>query len=206
MIHFSAFSAAAVASAAALAFAAALTACADVAVADSNVGTQNAAVTFAPRSVQFFQGTVTTSSLDGATPFGAPVPSLVRRVVDPAASRVIEEVHQRGQTFVTILKRVHGELDTADNLVFTAADTAGSFHGIVTFADQALSAWSYDLEVTSPTAGHLGGSLPGDGARIDPVSGVLTVRKIFSDKVLVREEYQPITERAYEDALAALVP
>ncbi len=47
------------------------------------------------REVQYFEGNIVTSSLDGSTVYGPPVSALVYRVVDPQKDRVIEIVHQR---------------------------------------------------------------------------------------------------------------
>jgi hypothetical protein len=158
---------------------------------------------------QYFRGQVVFSTLDGSTTFGPPTLSLVRRVADPAHDRVIEAVTEHGQTFVTIMKR-------KDGLVFSADDTAGTFHGTLTYADDALTSWSYDIEVkpapscaadgspatAAPT--HLTGSLPDNGGRI--TANGLTIRKIFDGQTLASESFQPITEAEYNDALASLVP
>lgn len=68
-------------------------------------GILNAKQTPVARQVQYFEGQILTSSLDGEKVYGPSVSSLVQRIVDPAKDRIIEIVHQRGRAFVTILKR-----------------------------------------------------------------------------------------------------
>ena len=114
---------------------------------------------------------IVTSSIDGATTFGPPVSVLVYRVVDPEKSRVIEIVHQRGKAFVTVMKRTNG-------LIFNAQDTENSFQGTLTYSDESLSAWSYDINVSKPQQGKLSGNLPENGGKIDLKNGSLSIRKL----------------------------
>ena len=154
----------------------------------------SAPATAAP-AVRYFKGKIQRTSADGRIPYGPAFSSLARRAVDLKVGRISECVLQEGKVFVTTLTA------TATPLVYSASDASGSFTGTVTFEDATLSAWSYDLQVTKPTAGHLTGDLGnGGGARIDAKSGVMTITKFWDDKVRIHEEYQPISKAEYSAA------
>ena len=93
-----------------------------------------------------------------------------------------------------------------NDLVFKAQDTEKSFQGTLTYPDKSLSAWSYDLDVSKPQQGKLSGNLPDNGGKIDQKTGILSIRKLWNNEVLITEKYNPVSESEYEDKLSALVP
>ena len=97
------------------------------------------------------------------------------------------------------MKRTNG-------LIFNAQDTENSFQGTLTYSDESLSAWSYDINVSKPQQGKLSGNLPENGGKIDLKNGSLSIRKLWNNEVLITEKYKPISQGEYEDKISALVP
>jgi hypothetical protein len=111
----------------------------------------------APRaaSVEWFVGTMTTTSPDGATPYGPPARVAARRAVDPARGAIEEQVVHPGEALpTTTLRRVAGSNR------FEATDAAGSFTGTLELRgpEWAWDAWSYDLSMADGS-----GRLRGEG-------------------------------------------
>jgi hypothetical protein len=149
--------------------------------------------------IQFFKGNIQRSSVDGKTPYGPQFESVVRRQVDLNIGKIIECVFQEGKVFISEMTR------TSDPLIFSATDTAGSFNGNLVFEDADALAWSYDIQVTKPSPGRITGSLAdGNGARIQPNTGKMTITKIWNDQVRIQEEYSAITETEYSNFLSQL--
>jgi hypothetical protein len=78
-------------------------------------------------SVNYYQGTSTTTSPDSSTPCGPPAAVLVRRHVDPAARVIKERVMNDGRAFPTTLRQMEGG-------EFRASDEGETFAGTVTFS------------------------------------------------------------------------
>lgn len=147
--------------------------------------------------VQYFAGKVQPSSLDGKTPYGPAVDSTVRRIVNRQDGIVIECVLQKGQMFYTTISR------TSRPLVYSVRDSGDSFNGTLTFKDETLSAWSYDIQVTKPNQGHITGSLPDHGATILPQEKKMLIKKLWDNRVLITEEYDSIAEADYLQQVTA---
>lgn len=148
---------------------------------------------------QHFSGTVQRTSADGHTPYGPPFSSLVKRTMSADSAQVTECVLQEGKVFVTELTR------TAEPLVYTVTDSAGSFTGRLIFEDKSLMAWSYDIRVLKPQPGQiLGGLRDGNGARIDARTGQMTITKIWNGQVRLREDYKAISREEYNKAFDAV--
>lgn len=152
----------------------------------------------AATSVRYYEGTSTTTSPDGATPYGPPVAVLVRRQVDPAAQRIEEHVINEGRAFPTTLRQTQGE-------EFSASDEGETFHGTVTFSgpDWAWTSWTYDLTMSDGS-----GTLRGSGTL--SAEGIDT-EKMFhgpdgSAQALIVEHLRPIDEATYERMLSEATP
>lgn len=145
---------------------------------------------------QFFAGKIQTSSVNGVTPYGPPYDSLVHRIVDHKVSTIIECVYQQGRMFNTTMKR------TSNPLAFSVHDSDDSFSGVLTFADETLSSWSYDINVLKPNQGKISGQLPDYGAKIDLKEKTVLIKKIWNQQVLITERYQVIDQAMYSEQLA----
>lgn len=152
----------------------------------------------APES-QFFSGSVQMGSADGTIPYGPSYTSLVHRIVDKKNDHITECVSQQGATYVT-------EIDsTLKPLVFSVRDTTGNFTGTVTYSDQTLSAWSYDISVLKPQPGRITGNLPAMGGRIDAMTGKMSIKKLWNNSVLFSEGYEAVSESRYKAELVNMV-
>ena len=146
--------------------------------------------------IQFFKGSIQRGSLDGKILYGPAFDSIVRRQVDLIGGKIIECVFQEGKVFVSEMTR------TAEPLIFAATDASGSFSGKLVFEDASALAWSYDIQVTKPSPGHITGSLAdGNGARIQSNNCEMMITKIWNDQVRIHEEYTSITENEYNEFL-----
>jgi hypothetical protein len=151
-----------------------------------------------PAEVQYFTGNIQVSSLDGKTPYGPPYESTVRRTVRAADGMIEECVLQKGKLFYTLITR------TSQPLVFDAVDTDGAFSGKLTYADDSLTSWSYDIQVTSPNQGVLSGKLPDYGAVINKANKKMSIKKIWEGKTLISENYDMTDRATYQEKLRAV--
>jgi hypothetical protein len=74
----------------------------------------------------------------------------------------------------------------------------------LTFNDESLSSWSYNIDVLSPNKGKITGELPERGAKIDEIVGTMVIRKIWDGQVLISETYNSISKEAYDVAVKDL--
>lgn len=149
-------------------------------------------------STQFYIGKIQRSSLDEMQMYGPKFDSLVKRIVDKNNGKIQECVFQEGKAFLTILKR------TTNPLEFEVQDTTKFTKGYLIFSDETLSSWSYNIEVVKPIVGKITGLLSeGNGAKISS-DGKMEIRKIWDNKMLIHEIYNPISEAQYRDHLKDL--
>lgn len=89
-------------------------------------------------------------------------------------------------------------------MVFSAEDSERTFKGTLTYSDDRLSSWSYDIDVTKPKQGKLNGSLPENGAKIDQKTGTMLIKKIWNGEILITETYKAISEAEFEGKLSTV--
>lgn len=118
--------------------------------------------------VTCYEGTTTVTSPDGATPYGAPAPVVVRRTVSPSEGTISEHVVSPGEEHPTTLTRVD------DSNVFQATDDGNTFSGTLTFEgpEWEWTSWTYDISMTDGS-----GALRGTG-RLE--GNVMENEKIFA--------------------------
>ena len=145
--------------------------------------------------VQFYQGQIQRSSLNGAIMYGPKFESIVKRIVDKQHGKIQECVFQEGKAFLTILNK------TEQPLQFEILDPAGFSKGKLIFSDETLTSWSYDIEVIKPIIGKISGQLSdGNGAKIFS-DGKMEIKKVWDNKMLIHEIYNQITEDQYRQYL-----
>ena len=141
----------------------------------------------------YYYGKVMITSADGATPYGPPKFSLVKRTLNRANSTISEFVTQGAESFDTQMTRIaHGN-------VFNATDAEGSFKGTLSFSDGEDWLWEYDITMTDGS-----GKITGSGTLDD--EGIKT-EKYFEDKdgnrtVRITEVLNSVTQAEYEQKLA----
>lgn len=149
-------------------------------------------------TINYYQGTSTTTSPDGSTPYGPPAAVLVRRHVDPAAGIIEESVINNGQAFPTTLTWTQGT-------EFSASDEGATFRGTVTFSgpEWAWTSWTYDIAMSDGSGTLRGnGSLSADGIHTE---------KMFhapdgSAQARIVEALIPIDEATYDELRSATSP
>jgi hypothetical protein len=144
---------------------------------------------------EYYYGQVVYSSADGKIEYGKTF-SLVKRLIDPVAERILETVLQPSEKpggkpdeYVTELKRA------GPTAVFNASDPGKTFTGTLAFSGGAAWAWTvwlYDLKFTA------GGSLKGRG---ELSQGAVKTEKIFTKPdggaTRITEDLKAISLRQY---------
>ena len=150
------------------------------------------------REVTYFEGTSTTTSPDGTTPFGPPVAVIVRRTVDPAAKTIEEYVVHPGEEHPATMTQREGA-------VFAVVDPKGAFSGTLTYQGPAWRyiGWTYDIQMTDGS-----GAIKGRG---EASASAIKTEKQFVDptgtpRVLIREDLRAIDEGTFQRRLAELLP
>lgn len=148
--------------------------------------------------IQYFSGQVQISSLDESVKRGPPYPSITKRIIAADKKTITECVLQRGQVFLAFIRQ------TKNPRIYFAEDSNKSFTGYLMFNDDFLNEWSYDIDVTQPSAGKLLGQRPQYGAFISPLTGEMLIRKIFNDSMLFTESYKLISAYEYQQLISQL--
>lgn len=148
-------------------------------------------------TITYYEGTETTTSPDGTTPFGPPHAVLVRRTVDPSAKTIDEYVVMQGEEHPATMTLRDGD-------VFTVTDPKGEFSGTLTFTGPAwnYTGWTYDIKVgaTGAISGH--GEVTAAGLKTD---------KQFADaggtpRARIVEDLHVIDQATFDRRRAELLP
>lgn len=164
----------------------------------SSQPTSSAAAAAVPTPAEeLFLGSVTTTSPDGATPYGPPRETVARRKLVADGAQIEEHVFYEGKLQRTVLTRRAGEA------AWDAKDDAGTFTGVIRFeGDDAFrwARWSYEI-----TMANGGGTITGTGERKD---GGFTTTKLFSaggaPRAKITETFRVATEAELAAKLTAL--
>jgi len=151
--------------------------------------------------MQYFKGRVERSTLVGQMLYEPAYPSVFRRAIHAKEGQIIECVFQKDQVSVVELNR------GTNKRTYRAREWNGTFAGQIVYKTEALTSWSYYLEVLRPEPGKITGALAnGNGARLDPKTGQLEITKIWNDQVRLHEVYMAIDAKEYKEFLELLPP
>jgi hypothetical protein len=147
--------------------------------------------------IAYYEGTTTATSPDGSTPFGPPIPVIVRRTIDPAAKTIEEYVVNPGEEHPATMTQRAGD-------VFSVSDPKGEFTGTLTFAGPAwhYTSWTYDIKIGTT------GSITGHG---EVSAAALKTEKQFIDaggtpRARMTDDLHAIDKATFERRLAELLP
>jgi hypothetical protein len=146
---------------------------------------------------EYFIGSVSTTSPDGATPFGPAKDSVARRAISADRNTIEEQVFYGGKLQRTVLTRTPG------TSTWAAKDDAGTFSGTINAEgpdELRWTKWTYQIEMADRS-----GVISGSGERS---ADGFTTGKLFSaggaPRAKITETYRTATKLDFEAKLKVL--